>query len=486
MSVLRAFDAVLAVLGAIVAVSLVVAGWHDVSQGYDVWYYHLPFAARLVGIIDGSSYAFSADNVARFEGFPLLSELLQGVIWRVTGRVEATSLLSVGALLSLPVFLRRTFGVPAHLALIAFLGIPLVHIHATAGYIDLPANVCATLLLLLVHRAVVVGEATPRLLVRAGLLAVATANMKFQLVPVVGIASLVLAIIALHEVRSWPTLDAPRRAQVRRRAIVIAIAVPLVFATPIKNTIRHGNPVWPVELTVAGHVFPHVEKAYSQTPQHLADASRPMRFLRSVLEVDNRPIATQRRWSLDQWAPSSDPSSRMGGYFGAYVAVNVMALLGAVLRRRSRPRGSREGLAALGLFAGVTAIAALVPQSHELRYYMHWMLLLVSLNLVLWARESQAARAAVASVAFAAFAVIVWSTEGAYLYPSGMTFEAYLAKRAEPAILDAIRAAAPGERLCISREPFTFLYAPVFRAKKDYSVQEATKDSDCKGARKVP
>jgi hypothetical protein len=206
-----------------------------------------------------------------------------------------------------------------------------------------------------------------------------------------------------------------------------------------------------------------------------------VRFARSVLEVDNRPIATRWRWSLDQWAPSDDPSARMGGYFGAYVAVNLAALGLAAWRRRRR-----EELVALGLFAGVTVVASLVPQSHELRYYMHWMLLLVSLNLVLWSTNDTASRAAVAAVACAALAVVVWSTEAHYLYASGITFEAYLAKRTEPAILDGIRAAAPGERVCIAREPFTFLYAPLFHPKRDYAVQEATKDTDCRGARALP
>src|SRR5262245_28169020 len=97
------------------------AGWHDVSQGYDVWYYHLPFAARLTGIMDASAYAFSADNQARFQGFPLFAELLQGILWRVTGHIEATNFVSLGALFGLMFLLRRLFAVPLHLSLLAFL-----------------------------------------------------------------------------------------------------------------------------------------------------------------------------------------------------------------------------------------------------------------------------------------------------------------------------------------------------------------------------
>jgi hypothetical protein len=475
---LRAFDAVLTALAALLAVSLLVAGWHDVSQGYDVWYYHLPFAARLAGIMDANAYAFSAENQARYEGFPLLSELLQGLFWRITRHVEATSLLSVGALLAIPVFLKRAFAVPPHLALLGFLAVPLVHIHATSGYVDLPANACATVLLLCVHRALVSGEAPLRLLAPSALLAAAAANMKFQLVPIVSLASLVLAAVALRGVRSWASSDRKARGELLQRAGVVAIAIPLVFATPIKNAVVHGNPVWPVELHVLGRSLPHVEAAYAQAPRHLADSSRPVRFVRSVLEIDNLPIATQRRWSLDQWAPPDAPSCRMGGFFGAYVALNLAALGWIAARRRSR-----EDLAAAGLFGGVTIVAALVPQSHELRYYMHWMLLLVSLNLVLWARAGPATRAALALVALVALVVVVWSTDAAYLYASGSTFEQFLAKRSDRSIVES---AEKGARLCISREPFTFLYAPAFYPGHDYSVQEATTEADCSGARRIP
>ena len=135
---------------------------------------------------------------------------------------------------------------------------------------------------------------------------------------------------------------------------------------------------------------------------------------------------------------------------------------------------------AVALFGGVTVVASLVPQSHELRYYMHWMLLLVSLNVVLWARE---ARWAVGLAAASALAVVTWSTDAAYLHASGSTFEELLERRVDRSVVEA---ASPGERLCVGRQPFTFLYAPVFHRKKDYVVQEATTEADCRGARFVP
>lgn len=472
----RGLDLALRALAVGLAGSLVVAGWRDVSQAFDVWYYHVPFAARLAGIVDANAYAFSADNQARFDGFPLFGELLQGIVWKMTGHIEATSFVSLAALFGLPVFLRRMFGTPLHLSLLALLAIPLVHIHATSSYVDLPANVCVTMLLLCVHRTLVAGEApTPRSLAGCAVLAAAAANTKFQLVPIVTIASAVLLVMSLRDLPRWRTAGAASRAATWRRLAVFAVALPIVFATPLKNAAAHGNPVWPIELRVLGHAFPHVEEAYESSPPHLAGVLRPVRFFRSVLEIDNRPIATQRRWSLDQWTPPDEPGYRMGGFFGAFVALNLVGLAAAARRRRTR-----ESSIAVALFAVVTIVASLVPQSHELRYYMHWMLLLVSLNLVLWARE---ARWAVGVAATSALAVVTWSTDGAYLYASGDTFEELVARRTAPSIIES---AMPGERLCIARPPFTFLYAPAFHAKKDYAVQEATTDDDCRSARRVP
>lgn len=459
--VARAVDVGFAAIAGALATSIAWAGCHDTSQAYDVWYYHLPFAGRLAGLTSAESYAFAADNVARYQGFPLLGEILQGIVWRLTGRVEATNLVAVASLFALPLFLRRLFGVPLAPALLAFLAIPLVQIHATSSYVDLPANACATMLLLSLYRAgLAEGPPSPRFLAGAGALAAATVNMKFQLAPIAALTAGGIAWLAL----------ARRAPGLRARVAVIVIALPIVFATPIKNAALYGNPVWPVELKLGGKSLPHREAAYESTPRHLIHVPRPVRFVRSVLEIDNRPIASKRRWSLDQWTPWEETGYRMGGFFGAYVVVNLLALGWRAFRG-----ATREAMAAAFLVAGVTIEAAFVPQSHELRYYLHWMLLLVALNLVLWTRATRE-RVAASGVALAALGVVAWSTDGGYLYASGKTFAELSAEKVDRALIES---AAPGARLCIARPPWTFLYAPRFHPGKDYTVEEAATEADC-------
>lgn len=444
------------------AIAIVIAACHDVSKAWDVWMYHLPFAGRLVGLVDPNTYLFSLANRQRFEGFPLLAEALQGVAWRLTGRPECANLVSVAALGLLVLFLKRRFAVPASLAFLAFLAIPLVQIHVTAAYVDLPANACATLLALMTYQTLVAKvPPTPSVLGLAAVLATATANMKFQLVPVVLGCAVVLLVRSL-------------RADDRRlaRLGVIALALPFVFATPIKNLVLHGNPVWPVEIHIPGMHVPFAETAYASSPRWLEHVPRPVRFACSVLEIGARPIAEGHRWSIDQWTPPDEPGYRMGGFFGAFVLVNLVALAFAAYRRRSR-----ETVVAGVFFAGLTALVSMLPQSHELRYYLVWMLTLVSLNLVVWSRERPLA---VGFVGATALAVVAWSTGGTYLVPSGDSFATLLATHVDGAHLDAI---APGERVCIDRQPWTFLWSPQFHARAGYVVQEAEEPADCHGAR---
>src|SRR6185312_14277673 len=114
-----------------------------------------------------------------------------------------------------------------------------------------------------------------------------------------------------------------------------------------------------------------------------------------------------------------------------------------------------------------TLLAANVPQSHELRYYMYWMIVLVSLNLWLMP-ERQAPALGAACAAF--LGVVLWVTRAGYAYPSGSTFQELVSERVDARVLDQIH---DGDRVCLSRQPWTFLYAAPFHAPRRYSVKEA-------------
>jgi hypothetical protein len=436
-----------------------------------VWYYHLPFAARLAGLVGPGEYVFHATNQSRLDGFPLLAELLQGLCWRLTGRPESANLVAMASLALYVAFLARAFRVPAHLGFIALMAVPLVQIHATAAYIDLPSNACAAALVLSVVRLHASDEpATLRDGVRILALAAVVANMRFQLHPLVAVA--VLAAL--------PRLLPPRmRARDRAGLAILASFVPLVGATFLKNAIVHHNPYYPMRLSVFGHVLPGLDEPYSSSPIVLEHAPRAVRFAYSVLEIGLPPLGDWRRWTVDQWAPWDSPALRMGGFFGAYVVFHLALLAWTVAGGRS----ARTRVAGIA-FLALTLVVANVPQSHELRYYLAWMIVLVSLNLWLACdRASPALGPAPLGLACAGFlAVVLFVTRATYVSPSGITFVEHTRDKVDPAVLAQIQ---DGERVCLRREPNTFLYAARFHARH-YVVQEVESPAECGAARWLP
>jgi hypothetical protein len=443
-------------------VSTALAAVHDASQAWDVWYYHMPFAARLAGIVGPEAYLFHPSNEARFAGFPLLGELLQGLVWRLSGRPEAANLVAFASIPLFALFLRKKFGVPAHLSVLALFAIPLVHVHATSSYVDLPANAALAVLVLVAIQAWAQAEPpAARALVLAGVCAAIAVNTKTLLQPLVILA--LLAILA----RALPHLV---RTRAKATLAVVVFALPFVFATPLKNLASHHNPWYPVEVRVAGHVFPGPDGPYHSSPEWLARAAQPVRFAASVLELGVRPLTDRRRWTVDQWTPHDHDGYRMGGYFGAYVVV----LLALFASRFMRERAREVRAAGIG-FAAFTAVVAWMPQSHELRYYMAWMIVLVALNLWLACRPGARAES-VSIVTVIALAVVLVVTRGSYVWPTGSTFAELVHDKTSEELLSRVR---DGDRICVDRPPFTFLWAAPFHGSRRYTVEET--DSGCAG-----
>jgi hypothetical protein len=478
----KAATIALSAIAILLSGSILAAALHDVSSAWDVWYYHLPFAARLAGIVREDAYSLHPLNHARFSGFPLLAELLQGLSFRVLGFAQAANLVAFGALAGYALHLRLFFRVPLWLAAIALLAIPLVQLHASSCYVDLPANVCVSVLILEVIRLwasvddgaasgpkprAAFGGAEPPArfgFVRLLVLAAIAANMRFQLHPVVACALVAAAPRVLPGL--W-------RGRDYRALAVIVFFVPLIGATFLKNAIVHGNPYYPMRLAFAGITLPGVENAYSASPPYLEHAPRAQRFLYSILEIGIRPFDDRRRWTIDQWMPEDSTGCRMGGFFGAYVVFHLALLAWRAWRDRSR----KMRAAAIG-FALLTLLSAHVPQSHELRYYMHWMIVLVSLNLWLASDREDAAKwtPALGAACLAFLAVVLAVTRAGYAYPSGSTFAELVKDKVDARVLEQIH---DGDRVCIAKQPWTFLYAAPFHPGRRYTVREAVTREDC-------
>jgi hypothetical protein len=459
----------------------------DYDPSWDSWYYHLPYAGRLWGIVPAASYRMERDLEAYYLGFPKLGEWLQGLLWAATGRLRAANLVGLLSLVLYALFLRLRFGVPFGWSVLSLLAIPLVQIHATSCYVDLPGNLAVAALAMLTcqlfQRISLDARRDLLPLIPAALIA---AHYKFQLV----LAVAALLLIALTRVawlrRAVPPAGPRGPGKITHWWAIAALAALLIFAVPIKNSLLHGNPFYPIRVALGPLVLNHRIPFHDTSPDHLRDAMQPERWMASLLEID-RPLGS---WQVGQLAlPLGSPANRMGGFFGAYVVAQLAFLLVLGIGRRGSPAFTD---AAIPCFALISAIVSWLPLSHELRYYMFWMIVLVSINLTLLRRnaDSRAMRLVIPTTNAAALIAVILLTRGFYALPQGITLDklpAYI-KKLEPfpqvpagidrRVLERLR---PGDEACIAaQQPITYLYASYFHPPMTYRIAAVMDEDECK------
>lgn len=374
---------------------------------WDSWAYHLPFSALLWDIGDATHTFVLADQlVIRFAGFPLFAEFLQGALWKASGSMAATTLINSVALAALLVAVGRV--VRGSFPIMAFgsLSIPLIAFHATSNYIDLFVAVAICLQALAawqIERQTVQAPARPDRRATTGwsglftLAAAAAGNAKFQSLVVSVAISVFLAgyLLARRSRLGKGTLT--------RAALVLILATTLSLATAARNTFVFSNPVYPViiELPSLGVTLPGLEGEYRSHPTYaesLGRLARPIYWMASITEIDWTIRQAPAVYNIDSnggdHARRFGPG-RTGGYWGVFIVGCGLLTLGLlILASRRHPADLAADGFILLLFAFLTVVTAFMPQSHELRYYLYWpiLLLLVICVLARSARLSSAAR----------------------------------------------------------------------------------------------
>lgn len=459
-----------------------------VDPYFDTFAYHLPFAARLAGLCPESCYRMGDYLEAAYAGFPKLIHFAQGAVWRLTGEAQTADLVSVGALALFCVFLRRWFHVPPAWTLCALLAVPLIQIHATSTYVDLPVNLAAAAAILASVALVRAPETFgwPKFALVIACLGVA-ANGKLQMLgvaaPILAVFGIIACVLLASGRRVGPFSPSPSRASWLWLLCLLALAGAGVMAKPLENTLAYGNPFYPVRLEVAGVVLDGPIDAFRTSHDSLAETWRsvpsPLRWLASVLEV-NAYGYRELPWTYDQaycatalaWQDCARPagaSFRMGGYFVPYV-LGLVAFLSWQLA--VRPSAGRRML--VGVFAGTTLLAALLPRSHELRYYLFWIVVLVALCLITVfdrpGRETPAAPSRIlGTIIIVALTSVLLMTQGRYVTPFDWTVDALIdasevGEKAAAIPENAIACVDPGW------QPFSFLFAPVFHPGRPYTA----------------
>ena len=445
-------ETVLKAIALLLTISLFLKGIIDVDGTYDSLGYHLPFAARIWNIVPASQFINMEE---RFDGFPLLGEFFQGFFWLITGRVQGANLVGFFSLVLYVYFLKTYFQVAYYLSAIALLAVPLIQAHAVNSYVDLIANVFLAMAIVMTYIVYLRRELPSRRnLLVIFLAAFGASNSKPQLQPLV---FLVLGFIALRILWLRCRLSKNLFSWLFKAVPVAILASLIIFATSIKNIAIHGNPFYPVRVEIAGRVLNHALPMYSDAPGYLANAPKAQRWLYSVLEI------TAANWNHDQYSKNPD-RNRMGGFFGAYVVFHVLLLIYLAAKNRDRHT----------LLAGTTVVvmsvvAANFPQSHELRYFMYWAIVLISLNLYLVTRypDSLVKPTRVGLVSLAALIVVAIETNFIYLKPSFYSLAQFKDKHIDREIIAQIE---PEDIVCLPKTyPYAFGYTPWFHPKLGYS-----------------
>ena len=489
-------EIILSAIAIAVAISIFLKAIMDIDTNYDVGWYHLPFAARIWGIVPENAFIAEPLIEYRYDGFPLLAHFFQGLLWKLTGRVQATNLVGYLSLIIYFLFLRSYFQIPLYLSVIAIFTIPAVLTHAATGFVDLPGNIGVSVLMMMLYNWFG-NSRLPKAkeLLAAFLGAAAAVNIKPQLQPLVFLLYLVAGIRLIYLYFKY-TNAAQRKLLLT--VPLAAIASILIFATPIKNVALYGNPFYPIKIEIAGIVLNH-----KLTPETYNEGNRPQKWLQSILEI-NTP-----GWSADQWnGGNTELLDRGGGFFGAYVVFNLLLLLGLTIREQLHNRQSsllwrsRNATTALITILLVSLVPANFPQSHELRYFMFWMITLVSLNLCVVSKLHDASKwlqLKYIGLVYLVFLAIAW-TKISYFYtrPDFRGLARYLENNVKTEVLDQM---SPSDRNClIGRHALAnaktvplapmqnaFYYSSYFHPNREpYSIKIAIEPQQCGDLKVVP
>jgi len=407
-------------------------------------------------------------------------------MWKLSWRAEAVNLLGVISLLALAAYVKWAFRqLEAAWVLIGVLAIPAIQTAAAGNYDDIPANVAFTIYLI----SIVDLWTNPRKFKRPArwivlfLAAFAAANIKLQTSVFVCLALpfLIPPVWRLIEERKTRWWD------IAGTALFGVFGSLLVVVNLLKNLVLYRNPLYPVDLEIAGiHlVGPVTHDAYI-IPGAYENVPHAVRWLLSVLEyrsLDGRPIPYTNGMGD---VPLTSQSAFMGGFFSALVVASSCFLILCVSRQRDR-----LSLSVLVASLVSTIVVALFPIAYNLRYDSFWMMLLVIGCLLLMQRPSlKPYLQCYKIVLFASLVFVTSVTGGIYFTPIWDPMQEYVDRSGTDELLREV--VEPGDVICLEQVPggewdnrFTVLFSPLFHKQLAQQRPYAIKEGACDGYKEI-
>jgi hypothetical protein len=371
-----------------ILVSVIALSFSRPLIGFDSWAYHFPFSAKMFQI-NNYSESFLLDKTLqiRYDGFPLLAEALQGLLWISSSSISATTLINSIPLIIFILCAAAYGGASFPILVFGILAIPLVAIHATSSYIDLFFGIGLAfqyLAAVIIFQILGDGLNKRRLLAWIGvyLLAAFWAGNTKMWGPIISLGiSFFLFIAVIYTHRTHYT-----KKVFSKILYIVIITVVLTCGSFIKNLILYNNPIYPIayNIPVLNLQLKGPEAEYKSYPGYAENYGllrRPIYFFLSVTEFDWKIREIPAFYSLEMGigdSPKKYLPARTGGWWGIYIVVSVsLTLIFFLLKKCIRLSRGHLAVFPITLFCFLTCMTAFMPQSHELRYFLYWPIILI-------------------------------------------------------------------------------------------------------------
>jgi hypothetical protein len=469
----RKLNAFGAVLAAAAVLLLLVRALSRFDDSWDGTQYHLVFSAFRARILTFETFQPLPFIVSFYNSFPPLLDVVRGYVWRVTGSILILQAFNLGAIATLVTFWKFNFGLSIRWSIIAILSVPLIQISATTLYVDTFVNCVFVIPLSTLYMAFIDRRPLTRKEVILSLVALAVCgNIKPQFVV---LGTVLLTVLCIFQ--TWHLWQQGRRRELGRFLGLAAISYVVVPATGIHNLLVHGNPFYPLAISVLGKSLPGMFplKVAWKVPDFLAHVPQPVRWLASIVEFRAFEGA-EIPYTIDQFNPipigimpdivSRPPSMRMGGYFFPLVLTLCM-WLGVFIRRYPASERLRWFIPLI-----CVSLVAFVPGSNELRYYSFWMLTLIFLCFLAASRANEYVGLFHGSLVVA-FVSVGMITGWRYFDPRSYSVQDHIRKHGMDRVVT-------GQDLCFeNRSRDTILFTWIFHAKGQYRVVDLSPGERC-------
>lgn len=334
---------------------LSVCAFFTLDTSWDFLAYHLPHSLK---IYDLTTYTNGPFLQAVNDGFPPLPHIIQGFFIKITQQFSAANLINILSLFLFVIYCKLTFKLrlsQISLLIVLLLSVPLIHIHTTSGYIDLWSNAFLAIATLEVFE--ILKRKKNYNLIRLIIFFVSILiclMSKYQLWPAAGFLSFcLLAILVQHKVS----------LKVVTLSTIVLLLIGLSW--PLRNIYLYNNPFYPLKSPVLSSVFSNQKMDTSpniaQTPKTLFEYPNTIKFLLSSLELTRLDLSQKMNWSIDQYAKggTSNINHRMGGW---NILIGLLWIF-IIFQYRKNIVNSWP-------FITMILIVSILPQSHELRYWL--------------------------------------------------------------------------------------------------------------------